>query len=119
MLPRFDAKQALDAITRTKATALPGVPTMYQALLDHPDLAKTDFSSLRVCISRGSPIPAELREKFIAQTRASLREGAGLTESPGAAVYTPYAATVTAGPSRPPPPATPLSLPSNQTHAKS
>src|SRR3546814_3103680 len=68
MLPRFDAKQALDAITRTKATALPGVPTMYQALLDHPDLAKTDFSSLRVCISGGAPMPAELREKFLAAT---------------------------------------------------
>ncbi|HRE35713.1 MAG TPA: AMP-binding protein, partial [Sphingopyxis terrae] len=75
MLPRFDAKQALQTITRTKATALPGVPTMYQALLDHPDLAKTDFSSLRVCISGGAPMPAELREKFVAATGASLVEG--------------------------------------------
>src|SRR3546814_11989757 len=90
MLPRFDAKQALDAITRTKATALPGVPTMYQALLDHPDLAKTDFSSLRVCISGGAPMPAELREKFIAATGASLVEGYGLTESSGVVATTPY-----------------------------
>src|SRR3989344_2631439 len=83
MLPRFDAKQALEAITRTKTTALPGVPTMYQALLDHPDLAKTDFSSLRVCISGGAPMPAELRAKFVAATGASLVEGYGLTESSG------------------------------------
>ncbi len=39
MLPRFEAGQVLAAIDRTKATALPGVPTMYQALLDHPRLA--------------------------------------------------------------------------------
>ena len=36
MLPRFDAGQVLAAVARTKATSLPGVPTMYQALLDHP-----------------------------------------------------------------------------------
>src|SRR3546814_6821616 len=78
MLPRFDAKQALAAITRTKTTALPGVPTMYQALLDHPALAATDFSSLRICISGGAPMAAELREKFVAATGASLVEGYGL-----------------------------------------
>ena len=56
-----------------RSTALPGVPTMYQALLDHPDLAKTDFSSLRICISGGAPMPAELREKFDAATGAYAR----------------------------------------------
>src|SRR3546814_10819885 len=63
---------------------------MYQALLDHPDLAKTDFSSLRVCISGGAPMPAELREKFIAATGASLVEGYGLTESSGVVATNPY-----------------------------
>src|SRR5690606_30756702 len=43
MLPRFDAAQVLRAVERTRATALPGVPTMYQALLDHPEVTKTDF----------------------------------------------------------------------------
>ena len=89
MLPRFEAKQALQAITRTKTTALPGVPTMYQALLDHPDLAKTDFSSLRICISGGAPMPGELREKFTAATGASLVEGYGLTESSGVVATNP------------------------------
>src|SRR3546814_16137698 len=45
MLPRFDAKQALAAITRTKTTALPGVPTMYPALPDHTPLAAPTFPS--------------------------------------------------------------------------
>ena len=110
MLPRFDAKAALRAITRTKATALPGVPTMYQALLDHPDLAKTDFSSLRVCISGGAPMPAELREKFIAATGASLVEGYGLTESSGVVATNPYEGPVKPGTIGQPIPATRIRL---------
>ncbi|BBB10969.1 long-chain-fatty-acid--CoA ligase [Sphingopyxis sp. FD7] len=110
MLPRFDAKQALAAIGRTKTTALPGVPTMYQALLDHPDLARTDFSSLRVCISGGAPMPAELREKFVAATGASLVEGYGLTESSGVVATNPYDGPVRPGTIGQPLPATHIRL---------
>jgi long-chain acyl-CoA synthetase len=110
MLPRFDAKQALEAITRTKTTALPGVPTMYQALLDHPDLAKTDFSSLRICISGGAPMSAELREKFVAATGASLVEGYGLTESSGVVATNPYEGPVQPGTIGQPIPATHIRL---------
>ncbi|WP_422059904.1 long-chain-fatty-acid--CoA ligase [Sphingopyxis sp.] len=110
MLPRFDAKAALQAITRTKATALPGVPTMYQALLDHPDLAQTDFSSLRICISGGAPMPAELREKFVAATGASLVEGYGLTESSGVVATNPYDGPVKPGTIGQPLPATHIRL---------
>ena len=110
MLPRFDAKQALEAITRTKTTALPGVPTMYQALLDHPDLAATDFSSLRVCISGGAPMPAELREKFVAATGAALVEGYGLTESSGVVATNPYDGPVRPGTIGQPLPATRIRL---------
>ncbi len=91
MLPRFDAAQTLQAITRTRATAMPGVPTMYQALLDHPDLARTDFSSLRVCISGGAPLPAPVKAHFEAATGAKLVEGYGLTESSGVVSANPYA----------------------------
>lgn len=110
MLPRFDAKQALQAITRTKTTALPGVPTMYQALLDHPDLAATDFSSLRICISGGAPMSAELREKFVTATGASLVEGYGLTESSGVVSTNPYEGPVKPGTIGQPLPATHLRL---------
>ncbi|MDO9364145.1 MAG: long-chain fatty acid--CoA ligase [Sphingopyxis sp.] len=110
MLPRFDAKQALEAINRTKTTALPGVPTMYQALLDNPGLAKTDFSSLRICISGGAPMAAELREKFVAATGASLVEGYGLTESSGVVATNPYEGPVKPGTIGQPLPATHLRL---------
>ena len=92
MLPRFDAKQTLKAITRTKITAMPGVPTMYQALLDHPDIDKTDFSSLKVCVSGGAPLSMELKNKFEAKTGAKLVEGYGLTESCGVVSANPYMA---------------------------
>ncbi len=90
MLPRFDAGQALKTLARVKATAMPGVPTMYQALLDHPRLAKTDFSSLRVCISGGAPLPAPVKARFEAATHARLVEGYGLTETSGVATTNPY-----------------------------
>ncbi|MEO1169737.1 MAG: long-chain fatty acid--CoA ligase [Pseudomonadota bacterium] len=90
MLPRWNAAQALKAMERTKATALPGVPTMYTALLDHPQTAKTDFSSLRVCISGGAPLPAETKTKFENLTGAKLVEGYGLTESSGVVSCNPY-----------------------------
>lgn len=90
MLPRFDAGQALKTINRAKPTAFPGVPTMYQALLDHPRIAKTDFSSLKICISGGAPLPAPLRDTFEATSKARLVEGYGLTESAGVVSANPY-----------------------------
>ncbi|MBS0483098.1 MAG: long-chain fatty acid--CoA ligase [Proteobacteria bacterium] len=90
MLPRFEAGQALRTLQRVKATAMPGVPTMYQALLDHPDLARTDFSSLRVCISGGAPLPGPLKDRFEAATGSRLIEGYGLTETSGVVSSNPY-----------------------------
>ena len=90
MLPRFEAKAALAAINRTHVTSLPGVPTMYQALLDCPDIAKTDFTSLRACISGGAPLAAELKAKFEKVSGAVVIEGYGLTESSGVVSCNPY-----------------------------
>lgn len=90
MLPRFNAGQTLKTIERTKATALPGVPTMYTALLEHPRTAKTDFSSLRMCISGGAPLPLETKASFEEITGAKLVEGYGLTESAGVVSTNPY-----------------------------
>ncbi len=90
MLPRFDARQCLRTLARTSATSMPGVPTMYQALLDHPDLAKTDFASLRICISGGAPLPLPVKQRFEAATGAKLVEGYGLTETSGVVSANPY-----------------------------
>lgn len=90
MLPRFEAKAALAAINRTKVTALPGVPTMYQALLDNPAIAATDFSTLRGCISGGAPLAAELKARFEERSGSVVIEGYGLTESSGVISCNPY-----------------------------
>ncbi|MBX9882832.1 MAG: long-chain fatty acid--CoA ligase [Sphingomonas sp.] len=110
MLPRFNAQQALEAVSRAKITAIPGVPTMYQALLDHPTLGKTDFSKLRVCISGGAPLPAELKAKFEAATGATLIEGYGLSESSGVVSANPYEAAGKPGTIGQPLPATEVRL---------
>ncbi|TCJ41061.1 long-chain fatty acid--CoA ligase [Parafrankia sp. BMG5.11] len=90
MLPRFVPGQALKTLGRTSANAFPGVPTMYQALLDDPAIGRTDFSSLRVCISGGAPLPAPVHEKWEAATGSRLVEGYGLTESSGVVSTNPY-----------------------------
>ena len=93
MVPRFDAGQVLQTIQKYKTTGFPGVPTMFQSLLDHPDLGKTDLSSLKVCISGGAPMPAPVHEKFEAVTGVRLVEGYGLTESSGVVSANPYEGT--------------------------
>lgn len=90
MLPRFEAKAALAAVNRTKVTAMPGVPTMYQALLDNDALAGTNFSSLRACISGGAPLAAELKARFERVSHSVVIEGYGLTESSGVISSNPY-----------------------------
>ena len=93
MVPRFETKQVLATIQRYRCTGFPGVPTMFQAMLDHPDLAKTDLSSLKVCISGGAPMPGPVHERFEAVTGVRLVEGYGLTESSGVVSVNPYEGT--------------------------
>lgn len=90
MVPRFETKQVLETIARYRCTGFPGVPTMFQAMLDHPDLAKTDLSSLKVCISGGAPMPAPVHLRFEEVTGVRVCEGYGLTESSGVVSANPY-----------------------------
>jgi len=90
MLPRFEAGLTLQTIARVKATALPGVPTMYQALMDHPKMSGTSFKSLRVCISGGAPLAESVKTKFERATGSRVVEGYGLTESAGVLATNPY-----------------------------
>ncbi len=62
-LPYFSPKPALNCINSEKITAFNGVPTMFIALMQHPDFEKTDFSNVRVGIMAGSNCPADLMKK--------------------------------------------------------
>ncbi len=93
MVPRFETKQVLATIQKYRCTGFPGVPTMFQAMLDHPDLAKTDLSSLKICISGGAPMPGPVHVRFEEATGVRLVEGYGLTESSGVVSANPYEGT--------------------------
>jgi fatty-acyl-CoA synthase len=59
----FEPGAVLRTVEAERCTALYGVPTMFIAELDHPDFAKTDFSSLRTGIMAGSPCPVEVMKR--------------------------------------------------------
>ncbi|MCL2707770.1 MAG: AMP-binding protein, partial [Defluviitaleaceae bacterium] len=60
-LPHFSPKQSLDCVNKEKITAFHGVPTMFIAMMEHEDFAKTDFSSVRTGIMAGSVCPPKVR----------------------------------------------------------
>jgi fatty-acyl-CoA synthase len=63
----FDAKAVLETVQAERCTGLHGVPTMFIAILDHPDFAQYDLSSLRTGIMAGSPCPIEVMTRVIKQ----------------------------------------------------
>ena len=81
LLPKFDVESALKTIDKQKPTLFPGAPTIYIGLLNHPDIAKYDLSSIEACLSGSAPLPLEVQEKFERVTGGKLVEGYGLTES--------------------------------------
>jgi long-chain acyl-CoA synthetase len=81
LIPRFDPAKALEILERDKITVFQGVPTMYGALLNHPDREKRDTSCLRVCASGGSALPVELLKAFDEAFGCKVLEGYGLSET--------------------------------------
>lgn len=81
LLPRFELKQLLATIKRTRPTYFPAVPTIYNALANLPAEQRPDLSAIKVCISGGAPLPVEVRHAFEANTGAKLVEGYGLSEA--------------------------------------
>jgi len=81
MLPRFNVDDALEAINLYQPTRFPGVPTMYMAIMNHPQVNKYNISSIRVCSSGSAPMPVEAQRRFEELTGAKVSEGYGLTEA--------------------------------------
>jgi long-chain acyl-CoA synthetase len=82
--PRFEIGAMMKSLVRDKPTIMHGVPTIYNAIATAAEKNRIDISSLRVCVSGGAPLPAEVRERFQKLTGCRVIEGYGLTEaSPG------------------------------------
>ena len=81
LLPRFDAGRALEILERDRVTVFEGVPTMYAAMLHHPDAAARDLSALQVCVSGGAAMPVEVMQAFEETFGCAVLEGYGLSET--------------------------------------
>ncbi len=68
----YSPVKVMEAISRERCTAFHGVPTMYIAMLEHPDFDKYDFSSLRTGIMAGSPCPVKVMQAVV--ERMNMRE---------------------------------------------
>jgi long-chain acyl-CoA synthetase len=62
--PRFDSRRVLETMAAERVTVFEGVPAMYRSMLGAADRHQLDFSSLRVCISIGASMPADLVGRF-------------------------------------------------------
>lgn len=76
-----DIKDVLANIQRFRPTAYPGVPTMYVAINNYPEVGRYDLRSITACISGGAPLPVEVQKRFQEITGARLVEGYGLSET--------------------------------------
>ena len=81
LLARFDPARALEIIKRDQVTVLPGVPTMYAAILHQAGGGADDVASLRLCVSGGASMPVELLRAFERQFGCIILEGYGLSET--------------------------------------
>ncbi|MGY1779924.1 long-chain-fatty-acid--CoA ligase [Geodermatophilus sp. SYSU D01036] len=82
LVPRFDPAKVCEVIQRDRVTVFEGVPTMFIALLNHPGREAYDLSSIRVAVSGGAPIPAEVIDEFERTfPGVVVLEGYGLSET--------------------------------------
>jgi acyl-CoA synthetase (AMP-forming)/AMP-acid ligase II len=82
--PVFDVDRVLDKVAAERITMLPGPPTLYQSILDHPRRASYDLSSLRLAVTGAAAVPVELILRMRSElTFATVLTAYGLTESTG------------------------------------
>jgi long-chain acyl-CoA synthetase len=87
LIPRFEPGKVLEVIERDRATTFGGVPTMYGALLNHPERERFDTASLDLCVSGGSALPVEVLRGFDEAFGAKVLEGYGLSETTGMGAF--------------------------------
>ena len=81
LLPKFELIETLKLIGKLRPTMMPGVPTLFNAMVRHPHIKNFDISSLEFCISGGAALPVEVKRGFEAISGCSVVEGYGLSET--------------------------------------
>jgi long-chain acyl-CoA synthetase len=81
LLPTFSTREVLNVIKRYRPSLFPGVPTMYLAINQYPNVRRFGLKSIQACVSGAAPLPMEVQEAFEKLTRGKLVEGYGLTEA--------------------------------------
>ncbi|MBA3534440.1 MAG: long-chain fatty acid--CoA ligase [Ardenticatenales bacterium] len=84
-----DLTDVLKNIDKHKPSLFPGLPTLYTALNNYPDVHKYDLKSVRACLSGASALPVEVQKRFEELTGAQVVEGYGMTECSPVAIATP------------------------------
>ena len=90
LMPRFEPKAALDLMVKHQITVFAGVPTIYWALLNHPeidDYAKKIQPFLKLAASGGAALPISLLEDFNTKFEVPFLEGYGLSETSPVACF--------------------------------
>jgi long-chain acyl-CoA synthetase len=87
--PRFEIGAMMTSLARDKPTIMHAVPTIYNAIATAAEKNRVTIPSLRVCVSGGAPLPAEIRERFHKLTGCRVIEGYGLTEAAPAVTSNP------------------------------
>src|SRR5579872_2450807 len=85
MIPQavFDVGRTLRIIEREKVTVLPGPPTIYASIIDHPAASDADLSSLRLAVTGAATVPARLIERIRESLFREVIIAYGLSESCG------------------------------------
>jgi long-chain acyl-CoA synthetase len=81
VLPRFELKMFLKTIVKTRPTIAILVPTIITAMVNAPDIAKYDLTSINYVVSGSAPLPVEIMRRFEELTGGVIIEGYGLTET--------------------------------------
>jgi long-chain acyl-CoA synthetase len=90
LLPRFELIETLKLIDKFKPKMMPGVPTLFNAMMQHPHIRNFDLTSLEFCISGGAGLPIEVKRGFEAVSGCILTEGYGLSETSPVAACNPH-----------------------------
>ncbi|MEJ5185806.1 MAG: long-chain fatty acid--CoA ligase [Candidatus Geothermincolales bacterium] len=81
LIPQFEINLMLQAIQKYRPNFFPGVPTLYVAILNHPDALKYGVDKIRLCNSGSAPLPVEVHRRFSKISGGIFAEGYGLSEA--------------------------------------